>query len=254
MSRELPKSSWVATLKVHELRDLAREKGFKGYSRLTKPQLVLLLKDVERPSEWIREQKAAEKYLALGQLGRKGKEGLVQLVIDVETQRSYAKKQFSKGKSTETLRREVEFQQRAAEMGVAPPIVEVNYREKYIIMEALDRTLYDILKDQKGELKEAQQQAIVELFHKLDRAGVFHNDPTALNIMERRDRFYLIDYGFAKDTTHPSLAKYRHPNFDLLPLALLSGVKGKTPTRDWTYIRDQIPDHIYRQFGIAAWP
>jgi tRNA A-37 threonylcarbamoyl transferase component Bud32 len=242
----------LSEMKLFQLRDLARKRSLMGFSSMKKDSLIEELSKLK--IEGGVEAKEEFKYLSLGQLGKKGKEGTVDLVIDVDTKQTYARKKFRSSKSPTTLRREAEFQQLAADVGATPKIIEVDYQKKWIIMEKLDRTLCDIIKDQNGNLTFDQQKQILNLYHTLDRIGVFHNDGNPLNIMEKNGRFYLIDFGFAKFSTHKSLKDRKQPNFDLMPLALLHWLKDKVPTKEWTLIREAVPEHIYQKLKMDEWP
>jgi hypothetical protein len=72
--------------------------------------------------------------------------------------------------------------------------------------------------------------------------------------MEKDGHWYLIDYGFAKESKHKDYKNYSYPNFQLMPLGLLIWLKGKTPTKSWKYIRAQIDLAVFQKFEINVWP
>lgn len=280
---------------VAELRAKASQLGLRGYSKLRKPELIELLSErngkkekdekaekpterKEKPRKSERSKKTEEKpkkkadypsaflskkttapeskFVSIRQLGQSGKEGTVFMVVDPENANNkYAMKTFRKKKSGNTLEKEAFFQYLASQHGVSPKIIEYNPEAKYIVMEMLDRTLFDILREQQGRLTVDQQKQIIELYEKLDQAGVMNNDANPLNIMEKKGRFYMIDFGFAKLNTHKDFAKYKNPNQELMPLGLLLWMKQRNiPTKGWEYIRGKISTTSVQKMGLHEWP
>lgn len=265
-------------LTLVELKKLCSDQNLKGYSRMKKADLITLLQSSCNPS--ITQRKTAEEkkegvkpthgpiepafllkkktgcssFIKVAQLGVPGKEGTVFLVLDTNGNK-YAMKTFRKRKSGKTLEKEAYYQYLASKRGISPRIIEYNQEEKYIVMDVLDKTLTELLKEQKGELTRDQQEQIINLYIHLDDIGVMINDGNPLNIMEKKGRLYFIDYGFAKFTDHKDFAKYKHPNYQLMPLGLLMWMRDKkTPTKQWTYIREQIDPSVYQKMKIEEWP
>ena len=56
------------------------------------------------------------------------------------------------------LQKEALAQKEVAKYDLAPKIKEVNEDEKYIVMEHLDRNLFDIVKKNNGEIPDAYQK------------------------------------------------------------------------------------------------
>ena len=108
-----------------------------------------------------------------------------------------AVKQFRKTKSPNRILREAVFQQRAASVGVAPLVVGVHTKEKYIAMEKCDARVIDVYSHQ--TLPSDLQKMICALMQRLDDEQILHNDGNALNLMLIHNRPVLIDYGFSKD-------------------------------------------------------
>ena len=155
------------------------------------------------------------------QLGQTGKEGTIYLVkID---DNEYAQKTFKKKKSAANIKREVDFQIKAAEVDVAPKVIDVNLKNKSITMEKMDKTVLEVLKDQDGVLTDDQQIKIVKLYEKLDKIGILHNDANPLNLMIKGDEWRLIDYGMTKKIgkTHKE-----NPNLTICLRFLLNSFKG----------------------------
>ncbi|MCP3686725.1 MAG: hypothetical protein GY861_29150, partial [bacterium] len=114
--------------------------------RRSKIELIKEISQAFKEYETYKKDKL-DRYTRIRLLGN-GKEGTTYLV---ETNgKEYAMKTFRKQKSSNTLRKEAELQNMAAEMGVSPRVVDVDTVSKYIVMEKLDRHLYDVLKKNKG--------------------------------------------------------------------------------------------------------
>ena len=117
-------------------------------------------------------------------------------------------KVFKKGKSNKTFLKEVDLHRAAAEIGVAPPIIDFYVggtdskkgAQSYIVMEQLDRTVLNIIKSQKA-LTDSQWKEIINLYRKLDTISILHNDANPNNLMYQFHpvpRFFLIDFGMSK--------------------------------------------------------
>lgn len=257
---------------VVELKEIAKNKGIRGYSKLIKSKLIELLEesaekhdDVNGATSSVKKTTkytddflklkctGTSKFIPLTQLGKPGKEGVVYLTTHPQTLVKYAMKTFRKTKSGKTLEIEAYFQHQASKYGISPRIIEYNPEEKYIVMELLNCTLLDLIKKQNG-ITADQQSQILELYRKLDKIGIMLNDANPLNIMEKDGRLYAIDYGFAKYTTHKSLAKYRNPNIELMPLGLLLMMKDRYPTKNWSIIRNAIRKDVQETMKIDTWP
>ncbi len=97
-------------------------------------------------------------------------------------------------------------------------------------MEKLDYTLFDILKENRGKLHEDYQQMIINIIYVLDRIGIFHGDPNLGNFMikkGKKDKMYIIDFGFSKEITPRLMAKYgtKTPNQKFMLVGLLLKIK-----------------------------
>lgn len=144
------------------------------------------------------------------QVGRSGKEGTVYKTlarkrfrgtvcgISVRAKRGMwlAVKRFKPKKSFARICREASFQQRAAQVGVAPRVFGVHEDPKCIVMECGDALLVDVYKGM--DLPDSLQLMICALMGRLDACGILHNDGNARNLVLHNNNPWLIDYGFAK--------------------------------------------------------
>jgi len=166
------------------------------------------------------------KYTILQQLGKPGKEGTTFLVKNRKGD-EYAMKVFPKQKSINTLLKEVGHQREAARHGIAPQIKEINEEGKYIVMEKLDKNLFDIVKKNNGEIPDTIQRKIANVIKRMDETGVFHGDPNPANFMLKGTSMYMIDYGFARDIDDKLVKKYETntPNTKFMILGLILKLK-----------------------------
>ena len=166
------------------------------------------------------------KYTILGQLGSSGKEGTTFLVKNKRGE-EYAMKMFPKQKSAAMLLKEAAFQKQAACHGLAPQVKDVDEDNKYIVMEKLDKNLFDIVKKNNGEIPDTVQKKIINIIKKMDGTGVFHGDPNPANFMLKGNTMYMIDYGFAKDIDDRLIKKYETdtPNTKFMILGLILKLK-----------------------------
>jgi len=193
-----------------------------------------------------------DKYKKIKQLGNRGKEGTTYLVKDVEG-KEYAMKTFRKMKSSNTLKRECVLQKMAAKFGVAPEVISYDTVSKYIVMERMDISLVDLMMKQKGNLLKYQQLQILEIFKKLDKAGVFHNDANITNYMLKDKKIYMIDYGMSRKIDgilHKKL-KTNTPNQDIMLLGFILKLKEmKCPETSYKYLKPHISIEKIEKFSL----
>ena len=232
-----------------DLKKMAKDMGLP--SRKSKTEYIADIRDAFGQYENYKTKKV-DKYTRIRQLGNKGKEGITYLVRDVKG-REFAMKTFRKSKSSNTLKNEYVLQKKASKQGISPRVVEYDSVSKYIVMEKMDGHLIDVIKDQKGNLLRNQQYEIINIFEKLDKAGVFHADSNILNYMIKGKNIYLIDFGFAKEIT-PKLCKKLgtdNPNMKIMTLGFVLKLKElKCPPSSWKYIRKYISDSDIERFRI----
>jgi predicted Ser/Thr protein kinase len=193
-----------------------------------------------------------DKYTRHKQLGEKGKEGTTYLVTDSRG-KEYAMKTFRKGKSSSTLHKEYSLQKKAAKAEVAPRVHDYDTVGKWILMEKMDKHLYEKINEEKGVLHKKDQLRLLEIFEKLDQVGVYHNDANICNYMIKGDKIYLIDYGFAKEIT-PKLKKALgtdRPNGKLMLIGLVLKLKEmNVPEKSYKYLVRQIDKEDIMKFNL----
>jgi len=168
------------------------------------------------------------------QLGKPGKEGTVYEVEHDDIDVRCAMKEFKPKKALSTFKKQVHYQRLAAEAGAAPAVRGViTSKPVRLVMEAMSRTISETLQSQGGSLTPVQQKDIVDLCGRMDTAGIYHNDPNPLNLMEGPDgKFLFIDYGFSTDI-NPSKHGLK-PNTRALGTLLHGGMQGLVTRKIWT--------------------
>lgn len=208
----------LTELPIRDLKKIARKFQIP-YHKISKDKLI------QNIHKRYCEVKKYVSYTYVRQLGREGKDGRTFLAID-ENKNEVAIKIFKKNKSSRSIKREAKLQQTAAEHGISPRVLNYDGEGKYIVMEKLDINLWDCFCKQKGQLDKKQQKAIIHLFEELDKCKVFHGDPNPLNFMKKGNKWYVIDFGFAKPINDTTIAKYgATPNMKYMPLGFLKKIK-----------------------------
>ena len=199
-----------------------------------------------------RPEKMHFKYTKYEQLGNTGKEGVTYLVRN-ENGDEYAMKTFKKTKSSSRLQNEADLQIIASQYEVSPKIIEINTEEKYIVMEKLDKHLFDVMKKQNGNLTKLQQQQIIKLYKNLDKAGVFHGDSNILNYMFKEKKLYMIDFGMSKYIDDNLFKKVgtRNPNLDLMTLGFILKLKElKCPETSYSYLLTHVSESDREKYKL----
>ena len=93
---------------------------------------------------------------------------------------------------------ETTFQKIASKYDLSPKIKEIDTDNRFIVMEKLDFNLIDYIKKNKGVISTNVQRRIIEIINTLDKIKVFHGDPNPLNFMFKKNKLYIIDFGFSK--------------------------------------------------------
>lgn len=155
-----------------------------------------------------------EKYAKICQLGVKGKDANVFMVINKKN-KVYAMKKFRQNKSKDKFMNEIKLQKLASRHGITPQIIDYNTDKRYIIMELLDNNLLDIIQDNEGKITDKLQKDIINIIKNLDKIKIFHGDPNPLNFMTRDNTLYIIDFGFSQKINKDLIKKYQTPYINL---------------------------------------
>ena len=186
-------------------------------------------------------------YKRLKQLGEPGKEGTTYLVQGPEG-KTYAMKTFRKTKASSALKKEYELQKLAAAKKVAPKVYDLDTAGKWIVMEKMDKHLFE------GFFipSEEQQKEIIEMFRKLDKAGVYHGDANLANYMVKKGKIRLIDYGFSKpidDKLKKSHGEF--PNYRVMTIGLIMKLKEKNcPEKGYKYLLRHVTPEDRVRYGL----
>jgi predicted Ser/Thr protein kinase len=181
--------------------------------------------DESEPTLEVCKSAQSVKFEIQEQLGDTGIDGATYKGIytddDGNTQQ-VAIKVFKEKKPLKEIKREVALQQRVAKVGAAPRLVgawQIDENNKCFAMELMNRTLGQVLKEQRGLLTPEQVKGIRYAYAQMDKVGVNHNDSNVgRNIMEGFDgKMYVIDFGMSRlvSASKPSLYGPR-PNMAML--------------------------------------
>lgn len=219
-----------------ELKNIARNAGIN--TNQSKANLVDALTKLFREDD---KEKHLAKYKTVKQLGVKGKDGEVTMILS-KNGKEYARKQFHHRKSEDKILKEIELQKKASLKGLSPKIIEFDTKNKYIVMEKLDKTLLEILQEQNGKLTDQQQSRIIQIFKDLDKLKIFHADPSVLNFMTNKEgEIFIIDFGFAKDIDDDLVKEHTSkPNMKYMPLGLMIKIKEMEPDVSFPIIEKYI--------------
>jgi predicted Ser/Thr protein kinase len=222
---------YVKSLPFYELKEMMKEMG-NEVKRKTKRDLEdEILRCFREYEEYKKSYKVCE------QLGNKGKDGVTYLV-KIED-KEFAMKTFSKKKSKQNIQREAELQEIASSFNIAPKIIDVDLVNNYIVMEKMDMHLYEVMKKQNGDLTEKQQKEIINIFNKLDEAGVLQNDSNILNYMYKGSKLYVIDFGISKKIDDKLKKKLgcQRPNYEMMNVGFIIKLKELScPQSSYSYL------------------
>jgi serine/threonine protein kinase len=213
----------LSTLSHREMKTIAKQFNIE-YSNISKTDLQKALED-----QYYKVKKYVG-YMYIKQLGYKGKDGRTFLARSESDGKEYAVKVFKDSKSPTRIKKEVLLQNIAASSGIAPHIVDYNTKGKYIVMDKLDKTLFEVFREQKGKLTKRQQRQIIQCFKQLDKCGIFHGDPNPCNFMLKDDKWYAIDFGFSKKIDDKVIKKHtKTPNMKYMPAGMILKFKSVHP-------------------------
>lgn len=200
-----------------------------------------------------RQEKKEERFHRVKQLGEKGRECKAFLVADSK-KGEYAMKTYRKNKPINLIRQEYEFQQLAEKEGISPKLIDVDFVNKTMTMEKMDRDILDVIHSQKGVLKRAQQLRIIEIFKILDKIGVFHMDANPPNFMEKNGKIFIIDYGFSKAINSRLINKFstNTPNLDYMTISFIIQLREAYPDINLQYMEKYISEKAAKRIQLKA--
>jgi tRNA A-37 threonylcarbamoyl transferase component Bud32 len=117
----------------------------------------------------------------------------------------------------------------------------------------MDKHLVDLMKQQEGCLTKQQQKHIINIYKKLDKAGVFHGDANLLNYMYKGNKLYIIDFGLAKEITTSLVKKLGTdtPNIQIMTLGMALKLRDlKCHPSSYSYIVKNLTDDQRVQFNF----
>jgi len=162
-------------------------------------------------------------------------------------------KTFKKTKSSDRLRLEAQLQEKASIFDICPKIIDIDTVSKYIVMEKLDKHLFEVIKDQKGILTEDQQKQLIHIYKCLDEAKVFHADSNILNYMFKKNKLYIIDFGMAKLIDDKLIKKLGTPtpNISLMNLGFILKLKElECPEVSYSYLLKFVSEKDKENFRL----
>jgi tRNA A-37 threonylcarbamoyl transferase component Bud32 len=164
----------------------------------------------------------SDDFEVLRQLGQDGAQGIVSLVEFPNGLRA-AMKQFKPTKSSARIRAEADFQQRAAEAGIAPDVMHVDVEKKRIFMEPMSRRIVDVVKGSHPKFRDD----LLHIMQTLDDIGILHNDGNALNLMlDFNDELRILDFGLSKEINDKVRKKWEgEPNIRVTLHMLRKGLR-----------------------------
>lgn len=221
-------------MNFNDLKKLAKKEGMltKGLSKNT---LTIELKNKINGTN-------LDPYTVVKQLGSKGKDANVYLVRNSKG-KLYARKQFRKNKNISAIKKEVDMQKIAASIKLSPKIIEYDLNKKYIIMQALDKNLFDLMKKKNGKISQKYQKEMLKIFKTLDQIGIFHKDPSPLNFMlDSKDDLYIIDFGMASNINKQKDGS--NPNYDQMTLGMLLKLRSVCPNVTYKVLEKSLAPHL----------
>lgn len=185
-------------------------------------------------------------YVRGDQLGDPGKDA-----VTYEVNRKYALKQYKPRKSSVNIIKEAELQERLAEFKVCPKVIDVDVERKYILMDKLDKHLFDVHSEKSMSLD--HQKQLVKLYDRMDSVGIFHGDANPLNYMTKGKKLYVIDFGMSKEIT-PKLIKTLNtatPNRHIMTVGMILKMKSMDfPPKSYEYLLTVIRPEDRKSTGL----
>jgi tRNA A-37 threonylcarbamoyl transferase component Bud32 len=246
-------------LALNELYDIAKSLGIKSYSSLGKEQLLEKIEDrLSNESKKTKDDTETYKrisknrYKKYNQIGNTGKDAKTYLVKD-KYGSEYAMKTFKKAKSGKKISEEVVLQKLCSDAGISPKVVDYDTESKFIVMEKMEKHLFEVLNEQGGVLTMAQQKQILHIFKTLDNVGVFHGDSNIMNYMYRGNTLYIIDFGYGKRIDEAQIKKLgtKTPNMEIMLLGFILKLREfKCPVESYKTLATHISPQKRTEFNL----
>jgi tRNA A-37 threonylcarbamoyl transferase component Bud32 len=234
--------STIDLMTIKELKDIASKLKIK-YSG-SKMDMISLIR-AERDILY-------ERHEQLGDSGKDATTFLVKVKND-DTDSKYAMKTFKVRKSPERILKEAEIQKMLCQQGICPAVIDVEttLKNKYIVMEKLDRHLIDVNGEKKIPL--TYQKQLIKLYKTMDELGIFHGDANPLNYMIKKSKLYVIDFGMSKEINPALIKKLKtdKPNLHIMTLGMILKLKNmQYPKESYEYLITQLTDDQRRDFDL----
>ena len=179
-------------------------------------------------------------------IGDEGKDGLSYIIRHETNNVDGVVKLFKHKKSLNKIKNEYNLLKKVSEAGLGPKLYQSDIENKrYIIMERLDLTLNQYLKEKNFSLNNLK--FIIKLYEKLGEIGIGHNDSNITrNIMFKSNRFYLIDFGMAHEVKKNE-EEGINPNINLI-VRLMHFIKDEIQKQ---YLRNYI-DKYEEKYNVCV--
>jgi len=191
---------------------------------------------------------------------KKGKEGEIKKNDNLK---GVVSKVFNKDKKDSQIDKEYKFMLKGYELGISPKPILCNTKGscKYMIMEELDYTLFDHIKENNGEISDKFQEQIIYILNVLDENKIFHGDVSPLNFMikkggkkgsnksirrnKKEDKLYIIDYGMSKKMSKSFIEKNgEHSNVKLGITFFILKIREVIPSFEPKILTQEVFKHL----------
>lgn len=178
--------------------------------------------------------------IVIEDIHKKGKDGKLLKVLRGKTE--MIMKLFRKNKNIDKIEEEFYFLLKCSKLGISPRTYGYNFgKYNYILMEELDKTLFDHIKKY-GEIQEKYQKQIIKLLETLDKNKIFHGDISPLNFMfDKNGKLYIIDYGMSQNMDEKFIKKYgKDANIKYGITAFILKLREISPTFNPVLLRNKV--------------
>lgn len=208
------------TLSFYQLKNIAEDFGIDSYNK-NKPELYRIL--LAYFSEQEKELVPKCEYKRIKQIGQG--DGNSKVYLTKKGRKDCVMKIFKSSIKPSEIKKEVQYQNKA--VGISPKIIDVDYKDKFVVMEKMDSHVVDYITEMKGNFPIKHQKRLIEIFTTLDEKKIYQADPNLLNYMLKNDKVYMIDFGMCKpiNTTLVKKLGTSKPNMKYTLLAFVCKLK-----------------------------